>query len=392
MAENKTPLRASALRFVLLMGLVSLLADVTYEGARSLAGPYLQLLGASAAVVAATAGLGELVGYALRLVSGWLTDRTGRHWLIAIIGYAVNLLAVPMLAWAGRWEIAVMLLILERLGKAVRAPARDVMLSHATKNLGTGWGFGIHEALDQIGGVTGPVLMAAVLFYKNDYRFGFALLLAPALLALTVLLIGRAIYPRPREFEPATPRIGARGYQREYWIYLVAVGLIAAGFADFPLIAFHLKKNALAPDEWIPLFYALAMGVDAIAALVFGRLFDKFGLPVLAAAALISALFAPLVFFGGFGLALFGMALWGVGMGAQESIMKAAVAEMVPAERRGAAYGLFNAGYGLAWFLGSAAMGLMYDWSLAALVVFSVAAQAAAIPLILFVRSRDRNP
>jgi MFS family permease len=381
------PSQSAALRFVVLLGVVSLLADITYEGARSLSGPYLNLLGASATVVGVTAGFGEFIGYALRLVSGWLTDRTQKYWALTIIGYAVNLLAVPLLALAGSWEIAVGLLIAERLGKAIRTPARDVMLSNAASRLGRGWAFGLHEALDQIGGVSGPLLMSAALYARTDYRTAFGLLLIPALLALAVLVAARFRYSQPEQFEPQTPKLETRGFPRAFWIYLAAVAFVAAGFADFPLIAFHLKQQQIAPDNWIPLLYAAAMAVDAVAALIFGRLFDKVGLPILAAVALLSSLFAPLVFLGSLAWVFLGMALWGVGMGAQESIMKAAVAEMVPSDRRGSAYGLFNFGYGSVWFLGSALMGFLYDRSLYALVAFSVVMQLASIPLFLSVRT-----
>lgn len=377
----------SALRFVVLLGVVSLFADITYEGARSLAGPYLNLLGASALAVGLTAGLGEFIGYALRLVSGWLTDRTRRYWTIALLGYSVNLLVVPLLAWAGNWQIAVALLIAERLGKAIRTPAKDVMLSHAAARLGRGWAFGLHEALDQIGGISGPLLMAGVLSARSDYPSAFKLLFLPALLALAVLLVARLRYPRPEQFEAVAPKLQTRGWPRAFWIYLAAVVLIAAGFADFPLIAFHLKRHQLAPDEWIPLLYAFAMLVDALAALVCGRLFDRFGLPVLAGAALLTAGAAPLVFLGPLPAVAAGMALWGVGMGAQESILRAAVAEMIPPARRGSAYGLFNFGYGAAWFLGSAGLGFLYSRSLPGLVAFSVVLQLAAIPLFLSARA-----
>jgi hypothetical protein len=208
------PSQSAALRFVVLLGVVSLLADITYEGARSLSGPYLNLLGASATVVGITAGFGEFIGYALRLVSGWLTDRTQKYWALTILGYAVNLLAVPLLALAGSWEIAVGLLIAERLGKAIRTPARDVMLSNAAGRLGRGWGFGLHEALDQIGGVSGPLLMAAALYARTDYRTAFGLLLIPALLALAVLVAARFRYSQPEQFEPRTPKLETRGFPR----------------------------------------------------------------------------------------------------------------------------------------------------------------------------------
>ncbi len=382
--------RSAALTFVVLLGAVSLLADVTYEGARSITGPYLALLGASATAVGLVAGFGELIGYGLRLVSGYLSDRTGRYWAITLSGYALNLLAVPLLAAVGQWEVAALLMIAERAGKAIRTPARDAMLSHATSLVGRGWGFGLHEALDQVGAVLGPLAVAAVLYAGQGYRTGFAVLLVPALLALGVLLAARRLYPRPRDFEVGTPKLAAGGLPRPFWLYLAAAALIGAGYADFPLIAYHFEKAAVVPDDRIPLFYALAMGVDALAALVFGRLFDRAGLGVLAVAALLSALFAPLVFLGGSGAALAGMALWGVGMGTQESIMRAAIAGMVPVEKRGTAYGIFNTGYGLLWFAGSALMGALYDVSVPALIAFSMAAQLASVPLLVLVAKRTR--
>ncbi|MCS6910571.1 MAG: MFS transporter [Anaerolineales bacterium] len=383
--------RSAALRFVVLLGTVSLFADMTYEGARSVTGPYLALLGASGTVVGLVAGAGELLGYGLRLLSGYLSDRTRRYWAITLIGYAINLFAVPLLALAGNWPLAAALMIAERTGKAIRTPARDAMLSHATHQTGRGWGFGLHEALDQIGAILGPLLVSAVLYLRGDYRAGFALLLIPALLALGVLLTARVIYPRPQDLEASTPELRTRGFPRAFWLYLGAVALVAAGYADFPLIAYHFEKTNLLAPALIPVFYAVAMGVDALAALLFGRLFDRIGLTTLVIVSLLSALFAPLVFLGNWVTALLGVALWGVGLGAQESILRAAVAGMVPADRRGSAYGLFNTGFGLAWFAGSALMGGLYDVSLPALVAFAVAAQLLAAPLFyLLGKGRSR--
>jgi MFS family permease len=379
-----------AMRFVVLLGIVSLFADMTYEGARSISGPWLAMLGASATVVGVVAGLGELAGYGLRLVSGYVSDRTGRYWLVTMVGYIVNLAAVPLLALTGRWEMAAVLLIAERVGKAIRTPARDAMLSHATAQIGRGRGFGLHEALDQIGAVIGPLLVAGVLLRRDDYRLGFALLVVPALLSLGVLDAARRRFPQPHLFEErASVELEPVALPRIYWIYLSAVALVAAGYADFPLIAFHFHHEAVFSDSWMPVVYAVAMGVDALSALVSGWSFDRFGLVVLAGVVLLSSLFAPLVFLGGAPVALTGMALWGIGMGAQESIMRAAVAGMVTSHRRGSAYGVFNAVYGVSWFLGSALLGVLYDVSLPTLIIFSVVVQLAAIPVLVWlVRSR----
>jgi MFS family permease len=384
--KSATLARGRAVKFIVLLGVVSLFADATYEGARSITGPFLGSLGASATIVGIVAGLGELVGYALRLVSGYLSDRTGRYWTITLVGYVVNLLAVPVLALAGRWEIAAALIIAERFGKAIRNPPRDAMLSHATSEVGRGWGFGLHEALDQIGAVLGPLIVSAVLLMKGTYKSSFAVLLIPALIAVSILIVARILYPSPRDMEVVSEEPSSRGFPKVYWLYLAAVALIAAGYADYPLIAYHFGKVSSVPRDWIPVFYAVAMGVDALAALVFGRLFDRVGLVVMIGAVVLSALFAPLVFLGGFGLALLGVALWGIGMGAQESIMRAAIANMVPADRRGTAYGVFNTGYGVFWFVGSALMGYLYDISIPSLVAFSIVVQLISIPILAVVR------
>ena len=385
--DSAAVLRGRAVKFIVLLGIVSLFADVTYEGARSITGPFLLSLGASATVVGITAGLGELIGYGLRLVSGYISDRTGKYWTITIIGYFVNLMAVPALALAGRWEIAAALIIAERFGKAVRNPPRDAMLSHATSEVGRGWGFGLHEALDQIGAVMGPLVVSAVLFMKGSYKNGFIILLIPAAIAISILITARILYPTPRDMERESEKqLLNRGFPRVFWVYLLAVSFVAAGYADYPLIAYHFDKASTVSKDWIPVLYAIAMGVDALAALVFGRLYDRAGLSVLAVAIVLSALFAPFVFFGGFGLAILGVALWGIGMGAQESIMRAAVANMVPTDKRGTAYGIFNTGYGLFWFVGSALMGYLYDISIANLVVFSIATQIISIPILVTIK------
>ena len=377
--------KAAAWRFIILVGVVSLFSDMTYEGARSISGPFLGTLKASAVVVGVVAGLGEFLGYALRLGSGYLADRLGRYWLITFAGYSLNLLAVPLLALAGSWEIAAVLLLAgaHRQGHPHPGPGRHAVPRH--RRGGRGWGFGFHEAMDQIGAVTGPLIVAAVLYFQGSYRQGFAVLLLPAVLALVVITVAARLYPHPQHLEVNAPALNTTGFTRPYWLYIVAVGLLGAGYADFPLIAYHFGKTALLPADWIPLFYAVAMGVDAVAALILGRLFDRLGLPVIVVTAVLSAFFAPLVFLGGFNLALLGMVLWGIGMGSLESIIKAALAEMVPRDRRATGYGLFNAGFGLFWFLGSALMGLLYEFSLGALVAFSVTAQLLAIPFFLAV-------
>ena len=384
------PSSRRALRFVLLIGVLSLFADAAYEGARSIVGSWLGLLGASATIVGLVTGFGEFLGYAIRLVSGRWADATRRYWPITIVGYVVQMAAVPLLALAGYWPFAAVLVILERVGKAIRNPPRDVMLSHAGERMGgMGWAFGINEALDQLGAMIGPLVMAAVLAVRHDYRLAFAVLAVPAFLTLLFLGIARISYPAPQEFARVaiTPERSER-LPSIFWIYLAGAALVAAGFADYPLIAYHFSQAHTVPATWIAIFYSVAMAVSGSASLAFGRMFDRYGFKVLVSVTILGAVFAPLVFFGGFWAALAGAAFWGLGMGVHESIIPAAVAPMVAAERRATAYGLFTAGYGAAWFAGSAIIGFLYDHSIGATVVFCVAAELASIPLFLTVAAR----
>ena len=374
-----------AFQFVLIIGVVNFFADMTYEGARGIVGPFLGTLGASATIVGFVAGLGELLGYGLRSVSGYFADKTHRYWTVAFVGYAINMLAVPALALAGNWPLAAALVVAERTGRAVRKPAVEAMLSHAGKAIGQGWVFGLNEALDQTGATLGPLITAWVLYRRGGYQHAFAVLLISALLCLGVLLVARLLHKRPEEFEGGVAQpASARGFSRSYWLYLVAGALIAAGFTDFALIGFHFQKTATVATGLIPVFYAAAMATGAVASLVFGKLLDRLGAPVLLVAFGVPAFFAPLVFLYGTRLELLGMILWGMGMGAQDSCLKAAVSSVTPAGKRGTAFGVFDTGFGIAWFAGSAVMGLLYDKSIPALVVFSVVMQLAALPLLGF--------
>ncbi len=378
--NREEAVQLAALRFVLLMGAVSLFADATYEGARSLIGPYLAALGASAAAVGFVAGLGELLSYALRYGSGSLADRTGWYWTLTFLGYGLNLVAVPALALTGRWEAAALLVVAERIGKAIRTPPRDAMLSHATSQIGHGWAFGVHEALDQVGAVAGPLLVAGVLATGSGYRTAFAVLLLPALLSLAFLTVARTIFPTPQAFETTGGSAPRGPLGPEFRWYLAGVGLVAAGYADFSLLGFHFARTGIVPGGTIPLFYALAMASDALAALLAGRWFDRVGVRALLACTFLAAPFAPLGFLGEANAALVASILWGIGVGVQESLLRAQAARLSPPGRRASAFGVFHAAFGVCWFAGSVLMGVLYQIHPAALVVFSVACQLAALP------------
>src|SRR6266699_1455617 len=301
----------SALQFVLIIGIANSFADFTYEGARGIVGPFLGSLGASAATIGFVAGLGELMGYGLRSVSGYFADKSHRHWAFAFVGYTVNLLAVPALALATQWPLAATLVVAERTGRGIRKPTVEAMLSYAGKSIGAGWVFGLNEALDQAGATIGPLLVALILYFNGGFRTGFAVLIIPALLCLAILVAARLLHPRPHELEEGTRHTFATTkLTRAYWIYLGAGSLIAAGFADFALIGFHFHKANTVSSNLIPVFYAVAMASSALASIPLGGLFDRFGPNISLFAFLISAAAAPFVFLVTSITALIGMIFW----------------------------------------------------------------------------------
>jgi MFS family permease len=388
----RVPKQSAAVRFVVVIGVMSFFADFTYEGSRSIVGQYMGTLGASALAISVVTGAGELLGYGLRFFSGSGADRSGHYWPITISGYVLQMSVVPLLALAGTWEAAAVLIILERIGKAIRNPPRDALLAHAAAGIGYGRAFGLHEALDQFGATFGPLFVAMILVLDHhDYTTAFALLAVPASLELALLATARLTYPRPADLEPRTEAIARSDKMPSvFWTYLAAAALVGAGFADFPLIAYHFETSDIVSSNVIPVFYAIAMAVGGGGSLVFGRLFDRFGIRLLVPLSLVSALYAPLVFLGGVSASVVGVVLWGLGSGVQESIIPAAVGRMVSADRRASAFGVFTGGYGVAWFLGSTAIGLLFGLSLSLVVAFSLVAELSAIPLFFVAMQKTR--
>lgn len=399
--ERKKKL-SQAMLFIILFGIVSLFSDMTHEGASSIRGAYLALLGASAGTIGFVSGLGELIGYSMRYVFGKLTDKTKRYWPMTIAGYILDVLAVPALALVGEhgWVAACALLVIQRMGKAIKKPAKDTIMSFAASQEGVGKSFGIQEVLDQIGAFLGPVLLYLVMLFKQTgstfqvYSTCFAVLAIPGAVTIILLLVTRAKFPNPEHFEPEPKEYIPFKLKKEFILYIAGISLFAFGFIDYSIVIMHVSKTytalasglaettSLVNSGTLPLLYAGAMLVDAVAALIFGMIYDKKGVRALVWSTLISAPFAIFVFaFNSVPTLLIGIALWGVGMGAQESILKAAVTSMVPKQSRATGYGIFECSFGIFWFLGSWLLGVLYDVSIPAMVVVSVAAQLAAIPL-----------
>ncbi|MEW6008785.1 MAG: MFS transporter [Candidatus Omnitrophota bacterium] len=402
MENNPNNKRSAALQLIILFGLVSLFGDIVYEASRSVNGQYLNILGVNAATVGLIIGIGEFFSYFIRLVAGYLSDKTKAYWFFTLAGYFL-IISVPMISLTSSWQVVALLIISERIGKAIRSPSRDAILSHATKQVGTGFGFGLHEAMDQIGAIAGPLIFAAIFFILkssreniSNYQVGYRFLWIPFILMMSVLVLSYIRMPQPEKLE--TSRQTAKESEKlpkVFWLYVIFSFITTVGFLNFVLIAFHFKARNIFTDAQIPIFYAIAMAVDGIAALIIGKIYDRLkvkskngrgGLFVLIVIPVLSLLIPVLLFLQSTFLAIISVLIWGLVMGAHETIMRSSIADITSLKKRGTGYGVFNTGYGLALFVGTSLMGLLYDYSVALLISFAVIIEVIAIMFFFILR------
>jgi MFS family permease len=380
-------------------GFVSLAADMVYEGARSVYGPVLAALGASAVVVGLVTGAGEAVALVLRLAFGPIADRTGRYWSLTILGYGLTAVCVPLLALAPRLgvaglEFAATMILLERLGKAVRSPSKSALLAHVASAVGRGRGFGVHKALDQVGAFAGPLVVSGVVAVASLWA-GMAVLAVPGAIAMLLLLTLRARVPDPSVYDDAPTAPPAADERRGWWAeavgaglsgdffrYAVAASLTTGALVTFGIIGYHLTVEGIVPVASVPLVYAAAMAVEALAALVVGTVYDRTGPRVLLVVPVLVALVPALALGSALVAVLAGVVAWGVAQGVQDSTIKAVVADLVEGPRRATAYGVFAGIQGLLAIVGGVAAGWLYERSLLALVVVVSLTQVVALLLL----------
>ncbi len=379
------------IRLIILLGFVSFFADIAYEGARSIIGPFFALLGASGAVVGTFAGLAEFAGYGLRFVSGVVADKTKSYWFLTALGYTFNLLVIPLFALAGSWQFAALLLVLERTGKALRTPSRDAMLSYACSQVKAGqvkagWGFGLHEAFDRCGGLLGPLIMYRILSSGPHFKMAFSLLAIPAALALLTLYKTYRAFPHPEIAEPSKEPFSLKNFSRSFWIFLTGAALVGAGSLNFALISFHLQKHGILTTATIPLYYMIAIAVSALFALFGGKWFDISPKVSLYFGIVLGSISPLLLFFGTHPEIWIGISFWGIAIGMQTALFRSALAHLIPPQQRSTGYGIFGIIFGLAGFIGSALLGSLYDISIAFSAFLSLTFQLLSL---LFIRKLD---
>ncbi len=349
-------------KFVILLGIVSLFSDMTYEAATSLIGQYLAILGATASIVGFVSAFSEFLGNGVRLLCGYVVDKTRMYWIFMFIGYFLNVLSVPLLSFVSNWQAASILIILERLGKGIRTPARDALLSFSSKNIGRGWAFGLHEALDQIGAILGPVIVYTVFLFNGSYKESFLVLIIPAICAISTLFVTKNLYPHPVELETCIPqKVQDRKPPSIFWAYIIFTSLVLFGIIPFHLCAYYFKTKSILSDKYIPLIFALAMGIDAVSALIAGKFYDKYKTNVLMIMPVFSLPVTFCILSGNSILAIIGIIFWGITVALEESIMRAFIADIISVEKRAFSYGIFNTVTGLIKFARAVIMGYLID-------------------------------
>jgi sugar phosphate permease len=406
------PPRWSAWRVVVGFGVVSLTIDLVADGAAALAGPLLGQLGATAVVVGLVTGTAEALGFMLRLYSGPAVDRSQRYWGFAIAGYLITAVSVPLLATtpflgSAGLAVAAALIIIERAGKAIRSPAKTVLLSYPASAVGRGNGFAVHKVFDQVGSLSGPLVVAAIIAVTGVLWPAFAALGFPAIVAVVVLFWLRHRVPDPRSYEPeafvSNPTKSDPGTIHAYstkptsnrlsgtfLLFSVASGLNTLGLVGFGIISYHLTATSLVSLPVIPVLFAAGMLAAAVAALGTGWIYDRIGGSVLVIVPVLTAGVPILGLSSALPAVVVGVVLWGAATGIQDSTVKALVADLVPVRRRGTAYGIFATFQGVGAFVGAALAGWLYPNSVA-LSLITVPAQGVACALLSVVALRARR-
>jgi len=392
--QNHT--RRAAYLSIILLGIVSLMGDIVYEGGRSIIPYFLEFLGASAVLIGFVGGLGDFLGYVIRPLAGYWADVSQRYWFFTFLGYFL-IISIPFLAFViflpNKWQLgmAISLIMIERVGKALRAPSRDTILSIVSKGVGSGKAFGIHETLDQIGAIIGPLIIGLLVSSAIDFTNIFGVLFIPFLILLFALGYAYRKIENLPIMEESRKNARRTGIKRErlnkkFYIYSFAVFVNSMGFINI-LLVISEAGHILPEYVWFgPIIYVVIMGVDALAAYPSGYFYDKIGIKFLIIPFIFTALASIMVLIShNIYTILIASVLFGIVLGIQESVYRAVITDVAPLESRGTAYGIFNTIYGLGLLIGGVIYGFFIDLSINIMIVslYAVITQFIAIYLLL---------
>ncbi len=401
---------------VLMIGLVSLFTDFSSDMIYPLLPMFLSGLvpaGLVAVYVGLMEGIAETTASLLKIFSGRISDRLGKRKAFVVIGYGISTVCRPLIAAAGAGWSVIALRFGDRIGKGMRTSPRDALISDSVGADARGLAFSFHRAMDHTGAILGPVAAVAILYAMLGYglwrgsteqatprqmhalRWLFAIALIPGLLAM-LTLIGKVREIAPRRAEPAGGEQGGgpsafRRLPRRFYFFVAIVTLFALGnSSDLFLVLHGMKTFGLGPVQLIGLWVTLHVS-KIIFSFPGGVLSDKLGRrPIIVAGWIVYALVY-------LGMAVVGQAwqfwalifAYGFFYGMTEGVEKALVADFVPSEYRGTAYGIYHGAIGIAALPASLLFGLLWYYlneiqlGLGPRVAFGVGAGLAAVAAVL---------
>ncbi|MCM8817960.1 MAG: MFS transporter [Candidatus Omnitrophica bacterium] len=381
--RNTTFLKTKeAISTIIFFGIVSLFGDIIYEGIRSINGPFLYSLGASALIVGFFSGFGEFLTYILRFLSGYFIDKKRNYWLFTITGYFL-ICSLPLLAYVKIWQIAIFLFLVERIGKGIRTPARDTLISFAGKNIGYGKSFGIHELLDQIGAVLGPLIFYFILSKYKNYSIAFKLMWIPFIFLIASLILAKKNYKiiiEKNNYEMQRTKVKLN---KSFVLYILFILFSVAGVINFPIISYHFAIKGNMGLSEIPILYMIAMGIDGIVSFFIGDLYDRVRFKTLYFIPFLTVLLSVFVLSLNFYFLLMGIIIYGIIIGCHETILRATIAEIIPFEKRGFAYGVFNSIYGFGFFIGGWLIGFLYEKNLSYILFYVICIEIISFLFLL---------
>ncbi|MGB3341752.1 MAG: MFS transporter [bacterium] len=379
---------------IFILGLVSLFTDLSSQMVYPLVPEFLISIGASKAIIGMIEGVAESTASLFRTIFGRLSDKLKKRKLFIFLGYGLSALSKPFLYLANVWTVVLGVRFSDRMGKAIRTPARDALISTSVDPSEKGKAFGLHRAMDRIGAIGGPILAMLVLsLFSDNVRLVFLLSVIPGILALFFVRFAKETSIEQHGDVPIK-RNSLRN--ASFIIFLVSNIIFTLGNSSNAFLILRAREAGLT-IIMIPVIWVVYNISCTISSPIFGSLSDRIGRkPII----ITSFLFYSFVYF------LFGItknllmiwvlfAAYGIYYGLSAGVFRAYIADLVEPKNRATAYGIFNTGIGLALLPASLIMGALWDsygskWAFMTSAGFSLLGFTVFI-VSLFLRSGHRK-